>query len=88
MTQLSHGTLAIHNRQLALRWLSGCLVLIAASSIAVAQAGQLDRTFVSKGIFLENFDGSTGTGSALQSDGRSWRRERWAIQILPRAAVS
>jgi len=49
-----------------------CLILAAVSSIAVAQAGHLDPIFANKGIFLENFNGSTGTGTAvaLQSDGK------------------
>jgi uncharacterized delta-60 repeat protein len=50
-----------------------CLVLTAAPSIALAQAGQLDTSFGSNGIFASNFGSSSlvfGTSVALQSDGK------------------
>jgi len=48
------------------------MALLAASTMAFAQAGQLDTTFANKGIFSDNFNGAMGSASAvaLQSDGK------------------
>ena len=49
-----------------------CIAVVAATSMAEAQAGQLDTTFASKGIFFLNAIGSQGgsTKVALQADGK------------------
>lgn len=50
-----------------------CLVLAAVPAIALAQAGQLDSSFGSNGIFSSNFNNSSpvfATSVALQSDGK------------------
>jgi uncharacterized delta-60 repeat protein len=49
-----------------------CIAIVAASSIAVAQAGQLDPTFASNGILADTFGGGINFASvvALQSDGK------------------
>ncbi len=49
-----------------------CMVVIAASTIALAQAGHLDPTFGQNGIFSDSFNGGTvmATVVALQSDGK------------------
>ena len=53
--------------------LLACLVLVTASTIAMAQAGQLDSSFATNGIFATNFNNSSpvfGSSVALQSDGK------------------
>jgi len=49
-----------------------CVIFVAAATMAVAQAGQLDPTFGSNGIFSDNFQGglNLATAVALQSDGK------------------
>lgn len=68
MTTFSRRNFVIELTTAFLTW----IVLIAAPTLAVAQAGQLDTTFANKGIFLDNFSSATGTASAvaLQSDGK------------------
>jgi uncharacterized delta-60 repeat protein len=53
--------------------LVACLVLAAAPSIALAQAGQLDSSFGTNGIFSSTFNSSSpvfATSVALQGDGK------------------
>jgi uncharacterized delta-60 repeat protein len=49
-----------------------CLILAAGSTLAFAQAGQLDTSFATNGIFSDSFNGAIGMGNvvALQSDGK------------------
>jgi uncharacterized delta-60 repeat protein len=63
-SRLTLGRLAIH--------LGTACLFAATSAVAFAQAGQLDTTFANKGIFSDNFNGATGTATAvaLQSDGK------------------
>jgi uncharacterized delta-60 repeat protein len=48
------------------------MALAIASTLALAQAGQLDPTFANNGIFSDNFNSAGGLASAvvLQSDGK------------------
>ena len=50
----------------------GCIVLAAASTLAVAQAGHLDPTFANHEIFSDSFSNGTNVATvvALQSDGK------------------
>ena len=50
-----------------------CFAVIAASTLALAQAGQLDSTFGTGGVFATNFkqtDGTMDIAAAIQSDGK------------------
>jgi uncharacterized delta-60 repeat protein len=49
-----------------------CLAVVSVAGMALAQAGQLDTTFATKGIFVLNSIGQQGgtTSVALQSDGK------------------
>jgi uncharacterized delta-60 repeat protein len=49
-----------------------CTALVAASTMAVAQAGHLDTSFGHNGVFTDSFNGGTvfATVVALQSDGK------------------
>ena len=72
MSKLRYGSFAATLRGSVLDSLRACFMLAATSTLAFAQAGQLDTTFGLQGIFSDNFSGATGfaTAVALQSDGK------------------
>lgn len=52
--------------------MAACVALISTSTLSVAQAGQLDKSFGTGGIFTSNFGGANAVVNAvaLQSDGK------------------
>jgi uncharacterized delta-60 repeat protein len=68
--KISHH--AFTNRRFAVILSFVGLVLVTSATLAVAQAGQLDPSFGTNGIFSDTFSGATGSASAvlLQSDGK------------------
>ncbi|MBV9303783.1 MAG: hypothetical protein JOY62_09130 [Acidobacteriaceae bacterium] len=72
MNKISHRRFTLNFTDAALTVLLTCFVLAATATSAKANDGQLDPSFASNGIFLDNFNGSTGAASvvAVQSDGK------------------